>query len=136
MTGTDFWAAFSFLIANGLVRQPREGPPRDFRNPELVMIGVAFSLRFERDGWHIFVEVGDNAEGWHKLEHVLEFVDSSVTPQQLGQPPDLSVMAQVLQRNWDKVTSLFSEPDKTVRLRAFADAKTAALLELLRSVSP
>ena len=126
----DIAPAFSFVVSKGLVLVPIAGDykPEEFGNAALVMVGAPFSLRFVRDRGQVFVDAGSNAAGWHKLEYVLEFVDNSITQQQLGEPPDLTDMADLLQVRWDKVTSRFSDPQKTSQLQAFAKQKSAALL--------
>lgn len=120
--------AFSFVVSKGLVASASDYRPQEFGNAALVMVGAPFSLRFERDRGQVFVDAGSNAAGWHKLEYVLEFVDNSITQQQLGEPPDPTAMANLLQVHWDEVASLFSDQQKTSQLQAFAKQKSAALL--------
>jgi hypothetical protein len=120
--------AFSFVEGNGLVQSASAYSPQRFGNAAIIMVGAPFSLRFERDRGDVFVDAGSNAAGWHKLEYVLEFVENSVTQQQLGEPPDTAAMAKLLQLNWDKVVSLFSDQQKISQLQAFTREKSAALL--------
>jgi hypothetical protein len=120
----DIAPAFSFVIGKGLV----SSAPQEFGNAALVMAGAPFSLRFERDRGQVFVDAGSGAAGWHKLEYILEFVDNSVTRQQLGEPPDPAAMANLLQLNWDMVVSLLSDQQRTSQLQAFAKQKSEALL--------
>ncbi|MGH8583975.1 MAG: hypothetical protein ACREWG_14575 [Gammaproteobacteria bacterium] len=124
----DIAPAFSFVVGKGLAPSARDYKPQEFGNAALVMVGASFSLRFERDRGQVFVDAGSSAAGWHKLEYVIEFVDNSVTQQQLGEPPDPGVMASLLQVHWGKVASLFSDQQKTSQLQAFAKQKSAALL--------
>jgi hypothetical protein len=124
----DIAPAFSFLMGKGLVPSASDYKPQEFGNAALVMVGAPFSLRFERDRGQVFVDAGSDAAGWHKLEYVLEFVDNSVAQQQLGEPPDPASLADLLQVHWDKVASVFSNPQKTSQLRAFAKQRSAALL--------
>jgi hypothetical protein len=124
----DIAPVFSFVVGRGLVPSSSDYEPQAFGNAALLMDGAPFSLRFERDRGQVFVDAGSDAAGWHKLEYILEFVDSSVTQQQLGEPPNPMVMATLLQVHWDSVTSLFSDPQKTSQLQAFARQKSAALL--------
>lgn len=124
----DIAPVFSFVGGKGLVPSTSDYRPQEFGNAALVMVGVPFSLRFERDRGQIFVDVGSSAAGWHKLEYVLEFVDNSVTQQRLGEPPDPAAMANLLELNWDRVASLFSDQQKTSQLQVFAKQKSAALL--------
>jgi len=112
----------------GLVPSVRDYKPHEFGKTALVVMGSLFSLRFERDRGQVFVDAGSNAAGWHKLEYVLEFVDKSITQHQLGEPPDPTAMANLLQVHWDKVVSLFSDQQKTSQLQEFAKQKSAALL--------
>lgn len=124
----DIAPAFSFVMGKGLVPSAGDYRPQEFGNAALVMVGAPFSLRFERDRGQVFVDAGSSAAGWHKLEYVLEFVDSSVTQQQLGEPPDPAAMAGLLQLNWDKVVGVFGDQQKTSQLQAFAKQQSAALL--------
>lgn len=120
--------AFSFVVSKGLVPSAGDYGPQEFGNAALVMVGAPFSLRFERDRGQVFVDAGSGAAGWHKLEYILEFVDSSITQQQLGEPPDPTALANLLQVRWDKVADLFSDQQKTSQLQAFDKQKSAALL--------
>ncbi len=124
----DIAPAFSFVVSKGLVPIAGDYKPQEFGNAALVMVGAPFSLRFERDRGQVFVDVGSNAAGWHKLEYVLEFVDNSVTQQQLGEPPAPTAMANLLQGRWDEVADLFSDQQKTSQLQAFVKQRSAALL--------
>ena len=72
--------------------------------------------------------IGNDAAGWYKLEYVLEFVDNSITQKQLGEPPDITLLANLLQGNWDKIAHLFNDKQKMLQLQAFAKQKTADLL--------
>lgn len=125
---SDIAPAFSFLVGKQLVPSAGDFKPQEFGNADLVMVGAPFSLRFERDRGQVFVDVGSTAAGWHKLEYVLEFVDNSVTQQQLGEPPDPAALASLLQLHWDDVASLFSDRQRILQLQAFAKQKSAALM--------
>lgn len=127
----DIAPAFLFVASKGLVPSASTYAPQRFGNALVVMVGSPFSLRIERDRGQVFVDVGSNAAGWHKLEYVLEFVDNSVTQKSLGEPPDTTVMAKLLQLNWDKVASVFSDQEQTSRLRALGKRKSAALVDRL-----
>jgi len=123
--------AFSFVVDKDFVASASDYRPQEFGNAVLVMTGTSFSLRFERDRGLVFVDAGNDAVGWHKLEYVLEFVDSSVTQQQFGDPPGLAIMANLLQLNWDGVVNLFSDQQEISQLQAFAKQKSAGLLSKL-----
>lgn len=125
---TDIAPIFTFVKDKGLVESTVDYRPEEFGNAILVMEGKPLSLRFERDRGQILVDAGNDSVGWHKLEYVLEFVDNSVTQQQLGAPPNLGAMASLLQLNWDKVANLFSDSRQASQLREFAKQKTKALL--------
>ncbi|MBL0283840.1 MAG: hypothetical protein IPQ01_07990 [Zoogloea sp.] len=125
----DIAPAFSFVVSKGLVLVPIANvQAQDSALRLLVGEGAPFSLRFRvRVGERVFVDgrsmplaVENSNRSW--------FVDNSITQQQLGEPPDLTDMADLLQVRWDKVTSLFSDPQKTSQLQAFAKQKSAALL--------
>lgn len=124
----DIAPVFVFVIGKGLVPTASDHRPQEFGNAALEMKGAPFSLRFSRDRGQVFVDVGSSSAGWHKLEYVLEFVDNSVTQHQLGDPPDPTAMATLLQLNWDRVVSLFGDQQSILRLQTFAKQKSAALL--------
>ncbi len=124
----DIVPAFSFAVDKGFVTSISDYEPQEFGNAFLVMVGAPFLLRLERDRGQIFVDVGSNAAGWHKLEYVLEFVDNSITQQQLGEPPDPVVMANLLRMHWDEVAELFSDQQNTSQLQAFSKQKSVVLL--------
>lgn len=123
----DIAPVFSFIVSKGLVPNASDYRPQEFGNAALVMVGAPFSLRFERDRGQVFVDAGNSAAGWHKLDYVLEFVDGPVTQRQLGEPPDPAAMAGLLQLNWDKVVSMFGDEHKTSELQRFAKQQSFAL---------
>ena len=92
------------------------------------MFGTPFSLRLERDRGQVFVDVGSNAAGWHKLEYALEFVDGAITQKQLGASPDAAILADLLQARWDRIVHLFTDSQEMSRFETFAKNKTASLL--------
>ena len=124
----DIAPAFSFLIGEGFVPAMSFYNPQKFGNATLVVTGISFSLRFKRDRGQVFVDVGSDASGWYKLEYVLEFVNRSITQQQLGEPPSATLMADLLQESWDSVAGLFSNQQTILELKVFAKQKSAALL--------
>lgn len=124
----DIAPAFSFVVGKGFVPSASDDRPNEFGNVALVMEGAMFSLRFLRDRGQVFVDAGSGAAAWHQLQYVLEFVDNSITQQQLGEPPDPVVMANLLQLNWDRVASLFSDQQKIPQLEVFTEQKSATLI--------
>jgi len=124
----DIAPSFSFVVGKGLVPSTSIYKPREFGNATLMMTGLPFSLRLERDRGQVFVDVGNDAVGWYKLEYVLEFVDGSVTQRQLGEPPTLALLAGLLQGRWDKVADLFSDQQRILQFQAFAKQKSTTLL--------
>lgn len=116
--------AFSFIAAKGFVLNARDYKPQEFGNAIVVMAGPIFSLRFMRDRDQIFIDAGSDEAGWHKLEYVLEFVDNSVSQEQLGEPPDPSTLAKLLQLNWEAVTSLFGNQRRISELQDFSRQKS------------
>jgi hypothetical protein len=124
----DIAPAFSFVINKGLTPSTATYDPQAFGNARLVMTGTPFSLQFERDRGQVFVDIGNDAVGWHKLEYALEFVDSSITQKQLGAPPDIADLANLLQGRWDKVAHLFNDHQKMSELQAFAKKKTMSFM--------
>ena len=123
----DIAPAFSFVLNKGLVLGSVDYKPDEFGNTFLVMLGVSFSLRFERDRGQVFVDIGSDEVGWYKLEYILEFIDCSVR-HQIGEPPDPSVLATVLQVHWEKVMDLFADHQKILTFQVFAKQKSAAFL--------
>lgn len=124
----DIAPAFSFVVNKGLVQSSATYDPQAFGDASLAMAGEPFSLRFVRDRGQVSVEVGGDVTGWYLLAYVLEFMDSSVTQQQLGEPPAPALLASLLQGRWDKVAYLFSDQQRILQLQAFAKQKSAALL--------
>lgn len=124
----DLAPAFTFVIGKDFETSVSDYRPQEFGNATLEMAGAQFSLRFERDRGQIFVDAGNKAVGWYKLEYVLEFVDNSLTQQQLGEPPELVVIADLLQMNWDKVANLFDDEQRISQLQEFSKQKSATLL--------
>jgi hypothetical protein len=124
----DIAPAFSFVVGKGFAPSLSGYSPLQFGDAVLVMEGALFSIRFVRDRGQVFVDAGSNVVGWHKLEYVLEFVDKSVNQHQLGEPPDLVVMANLLRSNWDRVQSLFSDQKQSAQLQVFAKEKSEVLL--------
>jgi hypothetical protein len=124
----DIAPTFLFLVDKGFVTKASSYRPKEFGNAVLETVGTLFSIQFKRDRGQVFVEIGSDAVGWHSLEYVLEFVDNSITQQRLGEPPDVAVMADLLQLNWAKVAHLFGDSQKILQLQAFAKQKSAALL--------
>ena len=125
---TDIAPAFSFVIGKGFVPGTSVYKPQEFGNATLVLTGVPFTLRLERDRGQVFVDVGSDTCGWYKLEYVLEFVGSAITQQQLGEPPSPVLMADLLQGRWDEVVDLFSDQWRILQLQAFAKQKSSDLL--------
>ena len=118
--------AFSFVVVNGLVQSASTYTPDRFGNATIVMVGAPFSMRFTRDRGEVFVDAGSNSAGWHKLEDILQFVDHSVTQEQLGGPPNIAVMAKLLELNWNKVRSVFSDQQNIAQLREFGKQRSTA----------
>lgn len=123
----DVAPAFSFIANRGLLPGTATYDQQAFGNANLVMDGTPFSLRFQRDRGQVFMDIGNDAAGWYKLEYVLEFVANSITQKQLGEPPDTTLLANLLQGHWDKVTHLFNDQQEMSQLQIFAKQKTASL---------
>lgn len=117
--------SFSFTLNKGFSMGRIAYSPEEFGNADLTIAGEAFSIRLERDRGQTFANIGNKFLGWYKLEYVLEFSDSSITQQQLGAPPDVTLLADLLQNRWDKVVELFNDPKKVLRLHTFTEQKTA-----------
>ena len=124
----DIAPAFSFVVQYGFVPHEKAYNPHEFGNAMLVMKGAQFSLRFERNRGQVFVDIGNSSIGWHKLEYILEFVDSSITQQQLGEPPNPEILAKLLQKSWGKVIDSFIEPQKMSEFECFSKKKSETLL--------
>lgn len=124
----DIARAFTFVMDKGFTLCTATYSPQEFGNTHLMMEGAPFSIRLERDRGQGFVNIGNDAVGWHRLEYVLEFLDSSITQQQLGEPPDITLLGNLLQGHWDQVVELFNSQQKERQLEKFAQQKTANYL--------
>ena len=124
----DIASTFSFIADKGLILSAANYDPQAFGDVSLVIAGLPFSLRLVRDRDQVFVDIGNDAAGWYKLEYVLEFVDNSITQKHLSEPPDITLLANLLQGNWDKTSQLFSDEQKMSQLNSFANQKTVDLL--------
>jgi len=123
--------SFGFILEKGLVASASDYHPERFGNADLLMVGAPFSLQFLRDRGEVFVDVGSTTAGWHKLEDVLEFLDQTITQQQLGSPPNPREMSKALQQNWEQVVALFGDRQRILALEAFGKERSAALIRKL-----
>lgn len=123
----DIAPDFLFVIEKGFTLESIEYQPKEFGNASLVMLGMPFSIRFERDRGQVFVDIGSDAIGWHKLEYILEFFDNSVGSS-FGKPPEPKILASLLLEYWEKVVDLFSNRQKMLEFQTFAKEKSAALI--------
>jgi hypothetical protein len=128
---TQIAPAFSFLSGKGLAPTAGDYTPERFGNAELLMVGAPFSMRFQRDRGDLFVDAGSTSAGWHKLEYVLEFLDRSITQEQLGEPPNPDMMAKLLEQKWSDVADLFVDQRRISELHTFSNNKSAALMRRL-----
>jgi len=131
ITLSNIAPAFSFILANGLIPGTGDYKPHEFGNANLVAAGTPFSLRFERDRGQVFVEIGGKNSRWYKLEYVLEFVDHSISQEELGTPPDPAILSKLLEQHWLVVTKLFNDPNQVAILDDFAARKSAVLLSAI-----
>src|SRR5262245_43123459 len=125
----DIAPAFIFLTDKGFIPGADNYNPQEFGNASLIIIGVPFSIRFQRDRGQVFVDAGNEAIGWYKLEYVLEFVDNSITQKQFDEPPDLTLMANLLQKHWDQVVKLFNNQQQVLQLQVFTKQQTVDFLK-------
>jgi hypothetical protein len=126
----DIAPAFGFVLAKGLRPRARDKePPALDGNLAVLLVGTPFSLRIERDSGQMFVHAGGNSVGWHRLEHVLEFIDSELAPTPCREPAGLQVLAQLLELQWDRVTHLFRDRQRIATLESFALRRSAVLLQ-------
>jgi hypothetical protein len=119
----DLASVFGFAVGKGLSPRPNGSAMA------LLMVGNPFSLRIERDGGQVFVHAGNNSVGWHRLEHVLEFIECALP----AAPPDGSplrpeVLAQLLEAQWDDVTRVFKARQRVSALASFALRRSAVVL--------
>lgn len=119
---------FSFILARGWTATTVDYRPEEFGNAVIIASGEPFSLKFERDRSQLFVEIGNEASGWFKLEYVVEFLDSSINQQMLGKPPETPILASLLEKHFEQVVKLFRDPDKVRELRIFCVEKSRILL--------
>jgi hypothetical protein len=119
--------AYTFLLERGFSAGTDAWWPQAFGAPALLMVGSPFSLRFERGehGAATIVDLGSNALGWHRLEHVLEFVDPAEAQGWRDGPPGPEGLAELLQSHWDVITALFSSREETALLQAYSRRRAA-----------
>ena len=124
----DIAPAFAFILERGFVAGESRYEPEHFGDALLVMHSSPFSLRFVRDRGQDFVDVGSASSGWTSLGYVLEFIDHEITQSQLGKPPDIGVLAKLLQAHWDEVVELFGNLKRMSQFNVFAERKAAEFL--------
>jgi hypothetical protein len=121
--------AFGFLAERGFSASALAPWPKEFGAVALLMVGWPFSLRFEAAsecGCPATVDLGSNVLGWHRLEHVLEFVEPGVLqPWQGGESPGPEAMAGLLQSRWDSIAALFNDLEQTAGLQAYSRQRMA-----------
>jgi hypothetical protein len=119
--------AYTFLLERGFSAGTDAWWPLDFGAPALLMVGAPFSLRFEagEQGVATVVDLGSNALGWHRLEHVLEFVDPAEAQGWRDGPPGPEALAELLQSHWDVISALFGSREDTARLQAYSRRRAA-----------
>lgn len=103
----------------------------EFGNVSITMKSLDFSLRFYTDRGDIFVDIGDEAIGWYKLEYVLEFLDTEINDKYLSSPPDIKKMANAFNKNYSKIKDLFSLDFLNSGFVEFQNDKS---VELIRSI--
>lgn len=129
MTLVRMAPAFGFLAERGFSASALASWPEEFGAVALQMVGSPFSMRFEAAGERgcpAIVDLGSNSLGWHRLEHVLEFVDrDNVQPWQGGEPLRPEAMALLLQSRWDTISALFNDRERTAQLQAYSRQRMA-----------
>jgi hypothetical protein len=126
----DVAPSFNFVVNKGLKSRMRDAAPEPRpHSVSLVMVGAPFSLRIERDNEQVFVHAGNPAVGWHRLEHVLEFIDIELPPSPVDGPARPEVLARLLESSWDAVAGLFRNRQRIDDLGCFALRRSAALLQ-------
>lgn len=123
----DLAPDFLFIIEKGFVSSSATYNPKEFGNATLVMRGPPFSLQFERDRGQIFVNIGNIQTEWYKFEHVVEFLNNSISDDQLGEPPNISFLARILHEQWENISLLFKDQKKMMHLQEFVQKKIIKL---------
>jgi hypothetical protein len=127
---SDIAPAFGYIVGKGLLSRARDLHVADAGgNVAIVMVGSPFSLRFERDNGQTFVHAGNNSVGWHRLEHVLEFVDTGLPQAPDDELPAPELLAQWLESRWDSVTRLFRDRQRIAALESFSLRRSVTLLQ-------
>ena len=130
MSDVEYLApSFLFLKQRGFSTTITREDHQNFGNTIVVMSGTLFSLKFERERGQTFVDAGNDIFGWHKLENILEFVNKGILPDQLGEPPNLSTLAELTKENWSAIEAVFRDASNVDQLRTFSSQKAAMVLK-------
>jgi hypothetical protein len=123
--------AFGFVLAKGLLPRARDDVAKatTVGNLAMVLVGTPFSLRIERDNDQMFVHAGSNSLGWHRLEHVLAFIDSELAPPPSSEPAGMEVLARLLELQWEAVGRVFRTRERVAALESFALRRSAIVLQ-------
>lgn len=123
--------SFQFLEKKGFVDIFSEYKKSEFGNAILILKGSVFLFRAERDRGQVFFDLGVNSSEWYKLEYVLEYIDSSITQKQLGEPPDPIILAIHFERLIEEITNLFTDDNQILELRQFVLEKSNSMINEL-----
>jgi hypothetical protein len=121
----EFVPGFSNLLQqHGFKKIEEIYRPEEFGNALIKMVSSDFQLRFFRDRSQVVVDIAPpSTDRWHKLEYVLEFVDSSTHSDDFGSPPDIDKLAKSLEKNYHKVRELFSDNVTQLNFEHFVKTK-------------
>lgn len=122
---------FHFLEKMNFVSISSDYRQSDFGNALLILKGPVFFFKVVRDRGQLFFDLGENFNEWHKLEYVIEYIDSSVTQKQLSVPPASKMLAMHFERLINDISNLFTDNQQLLALREFEKEKSNLLMNLL-----
>jgi len=121
---SDFAPSFLFLCEQGFAKESGSYLAGRTDSGHLIMSSQKFSMKFTLDRNQVFVDIGSENIGWEKLELALMYVDKSILEKELGAPPKLDLLADLLRANWNEITSIYNNRSKVGKLRNFCKAKS------------
>jgi hypothetical protein len=122
---------FHFLEKKGFFSISSDYEKNSFGNVVLILKGPVLLFKVTRDRGQLFFDLGVNFNEWYRLECVIEYIDSSVTQRQLGEPPSSKKLAIHFERLIDDISNLFMDNQRLFALRRLEKEKSNLLINRL-----